>query len=292
MQAEIVSQDGETAFRRKSAVAWVVVILAAGLVPAAAGEEPSEWTDRQMEEFLLRAEITTLETLDIGVTRSQKAVLSLGEVTHDAHVQTVDISKKKAKLGNRTVFDFRDSYRYNIAGYHLDRILGLDMVPVSVARTVRGKRAAVTWWVDDVLMMEMERVAGNIQPPEPGRWVRQNHRVMVFSELIYNTDLNLGNLLITRDWKIWMIDFSRAFRRFKRLANPNRLKAIDSRLLDRLRGLTRQELDAGLESSLTKGERAALLARRDRIVRFFEERASQPGGAGVIYDLAVDGAAP
>jgi hypothetical protein len=30
-----------------------------------------------------------------------------------------------------------------------------------------------------------------------------------FDQLIYNTDRNLGNLLIDGDWRIWMIDHTR-----------------------------------------------------------------------------------
>ena len=36
--------------------------------------------------------------------------------------------------------------------------------------------------------------------------------VRVFDQLIGNIDRNVGNLLITSDWRIWAIDHTRAFR--------------------------------------------------------------------------------
>ena len=62
--------------------------------------------------------------------------------------------------------NFKDTYRYNIAGYRLARLIGLDNVPMSVERTVEGKLAAVTWWVDDVQMDEKERLKTKTLAPE------------------------------------------------------------------------------------------------------------------------------
>ncbi len=100
-----------------------------------------------MENFLLRAKIVRSEELSIGITNSRRATLSLDGRTHDAHIQTVDVLEHKAEVRRRTVLAFRDSYRYNIAAYRLDRMLGLGMVPVSVERTVGGEKSAATWWV-------------------------------------------------------------------------------------------------------------------------------------------------
>ena len=36
--------------------------------------------------------------------------------------------------------------------------------------------------------------------------------VRLFDQLIYNIDRNIGNLMITNDWRIWAIDHTRAFR--------------------------------------------------------------------------------
>ena len=87
-------------------------------------------------------------------------------------------------------------------------------------------RAAVTWWVDDVQMTERRRYAKKIEPPDKARWNDQIYQVRVFNELVYNTDPNQGNLLITNEWKIVLIDFTRAFRTHKKLRHPMNLLSL------------------------------------------------------------------
>ncbi len=250
---------------------------------AIAADEPS-WTDAEMEVFLLRAEIEHAETLQIGVTGSRRAVLSLDGRSHDAHIQAVDAVRHKHKEGKDTELYFRDSYRYNIAAYRLDRLLDLHMVPVSVKRSFRGEMAAFTWWVDDVLMMETDRLTGDLKPPHPGSWREQVYRRRVFNQLIYNADPNQGNILITRDWKVWLIDFTRAFRRHKTLGDPASLVKIERSLLERLRGLSRERIKSRLRDYLTAGELRPLLARRDAIVEHFGREIERRGAAAVIYE--------
>ncbi len=244
--------------------------LAAAAWPAGALGE--EWTDLRKEDFLARAEIIREQVLSIGVTGSKRVTLSLDGKSHDAHVQTVDLVEQKARVGGRTELFFRDSYRYNIAAYRLDRLLDLHMVPVSVERTVGDRKAAVTWWVDDVMMMEKDRVERSIRPPGSLAWTEQIYRRRIFNELVFNTDYNRGNQLITRDWRIWMVDFTRAFRSEKKLFDPANLWQADEPLLDRLRALTREQVDSRLSCCLTRPERKALLVRRDAILRHFERR--------------------
>jgi len=143
----------------------------------------------------------------------------------------------------------------------------------------------VTWWVDDRLMDELERHNKNINPPDLDNWAKQMHILRVFDQLIYNTDRNLGNMLIDKKWQIWMIDHTRAFRSQKTLLNEKNLEKIDRTLLANLRKLDEESLTTELKSYLTKTEIKALLARRDLIVKFFEEAVASKGEGAVLYDL-------
>ena len=105
------------------------------------------------------------------------------------------------------------------------------MVPVSVERRWNGNDAAFTWWVDNVGMDEETRLKGNTQPPRTDCWLEQMHLVRVFDELIENTDRNMGNILYTKDWRIWAIDHTRAFRRSATTANVAKLTRIDRGVL-------------------------------------------------------------
>jgi hypothetical protein len=105
--------------------------------------------------------------------------------------------------------------------------------------------------------------------------------VRVFDQLIYNTDRNLGNLIIDKDWKIWMIDHTRAFRTAHDLKEVKNLEKCEKNLLERLKALDEATLTSELKPFLTKAEITGLLKRRDKIVQFFEEK-----GPDSLYELA------
>ena len=109
--------------------------------------------------------------------------------------------------------NFRDSWTYNVAAYRVARLIDLRMVPVSVERIWNSQAAAFTWWLDDVAMDEEKRMKDKVQPPRTACWLEQMHLMRMFDELIENTDRNLGNVLYTKDWRLWAIDHTRAFRR-------------------------------------------------------------------------------
>lgn len=173
----------------------------------------ADLSNSDKETFLKNAKVLQTKTLSQGITNTKRAVLDDGKLRHDAHIQTIDISKVEFE-GSRggKELNFRDCYKFNVAAYELDKVLEINMTPASVERKIAGSAAAVTWWVDDVQMMESERKKKKIEPPDLEDWARQMHVVRVFDQLIFNTDRNLGNLLITKDWKLRMIDHSRAFR--------------------------------------------------------------------------------
>jgi len=247
-------------------------------------EEP-RLTPEEMEVFLLKGRVVRMRDAGSGVTASRRATLSDGRLTHDAHVQTVDIATNVFEAGRNTELNFKDSYRYNIAGYRLARLIGLDTVPMSVERNFDGKVAAITWWVDDVKMDEKARLKAKTLGPDPVRTSKQIQVMRVFDELIQNKDRNQGNILWLSDWTMWLIDHTRAFRLGKELLKPEQLTRCDRGLLERLRGVTPESLAQAVGSSLTKGEQEALLARRDRIVKHYDDRIAKFGEAGVLFSL-------
>lgn len=266
-----------------------VALLAVFCIPriAWAQQENSfvSWTDDQKEEFLLNAKIGRTVTLGQGVTLSSRAEMVHEGIEHDAQVQSVNISKPSYATPRGYELNFKDSYKFNIAAYRLNRLLGMGMVPVSVPRMVRGKASAVTWWVDDVAMTEKTRYLKKLNPPDRTRWNQQMYNVRVFDQLIYNTDRNLGNLIITNTWKIWMIDHTRAFRIHERLEKPQNLLKCGRELFDAMKALSREEVNRELGKHLTGTEIKALLARRDLIVELFEDKIREKSESAVLFDL-------
>ena len=265
-------------------IAWSVPIPATAQDTAASA--PVTLTPAQMEEFLLRARIERTRDAGDGVTGSQRATLSDGTLTHDAHIQNIDQALALFRpRGAEPEFNFKDSYRYNVAAYRLAVLLGLDNVPMSVERRVDGKRAAVTWWIDDVMMDERARLKTAEQGPDPERTAMQTYTMRVFDELISNRDRNLGNLLWTTDWKMWMIDHTRAFRLGTDLRRPAVLIRIERSLLESLRTLTADAVAEAVGNSLTTYEIQGLLARSDAIVKLFEAKIAERGEAPILYTL-------
>ncbi len=242
-------------------------------------------TSAEMEAFLLRAKITNKRDAGAGVTGSLRVTLTDGTITHDAHVQSVDIAKPVFEAGQHTEVNFKDTYRFNIAGYRLARLLEINTVPMSVERNVDGKSSAVTWWVDDVQMNEKERLSKKTMGPNPLRTSNQIQLMHIWDELIQNRDRNMGNIIWTTDWTMWLIDHTRAFRLGKDLMKPQDVTRCDRGLLTRLKGLTDESIEKAVGDSLLKGERQAVLERRDRIVQIIEDRAKRLGENVVLFDF-------
>jgi hypothetical protein len=267
---------------RRLLVFVVLVLTSAGIVAGQAPTTPLQLTPAEMEAFLLKASVSHRRDAGAGVTGSTRVTLADGRITHDAHVQTVDIARGVFDAGKATELNFKDTYRYNIAGYRLAQLIGLQTVPMSVERNMEGKVAAVTWWVDDVMMDEKGRLQKKTVGPDPQRSAKQIQVMKIWDELIQNKDRNQGNLLWTSDWTLWLIDHTRAFRLDKKLQKPNDLTRCDRNLLDGLRRMTAESLAQAVGNSLTKGEQEAVMARRDLLVQHFEDRLTKLG-EGILF---------
>jgi hypothetical protein len=269
---------------RRTIVAIAVAIACVSPVWAQAPSVLSapSLTEDEIAAFLLKARIGAKRSAGGGVTNSKRATLTDGEFSHDAHIQTVDVAMPVFQAGKASEVNFKDTYRFNIAGYRLARLLGVQ-VPVSVERRVDGTDASVTWWVDDVAMDEEDRLKKKAFGPNPARTTQQIAVMRVWDELIQNKDRNQGNILWTKDWTLWLIDHTRAFRLGRELVRPDRLTRVDRDLLTRLRGLTEEGVSQAVGESLKKDELGAVMARRDLIVKHFDERIAKTSEAIVLF---------
>jgi hypothetical protein len=240
-----------------------------------------------MENFLTTAHTAgSLRTVSAGVTGTRRMTLDDGNMRHDGHLQTIDEKKTSFEgMNGTTELNFKDSYKYNIASYELAKMLGLNMVPPYIERSIGGSRGSLSWWIDNA-MMESERYKKNISIPDTEGWNQQMYAVRVFHELVYDMDPNLTNLLITKDWQLWIIDATRAFRLNESIRQPKNLVQCDRRLLARLRQIDQKMLREKLSRWLTNSEIKALDARRAKIVRFFDDQVKAKGEAAVLYDFA------
>jgi len=266
---------------------WRELILAAVVCLswqyfAVAADEPT-LTKEQIKQFLLTAKVVHSQEAKKGVTHTMQLTLSDGTVTHEASFQPIDEHRASKQLATGTELNFVDSYKYNIAAYGLAELVGMDdMVPVYVERKWGGKTGSLSLLLP-VKMDEAERYKQKLKPPDADVWNNQMYKIRVFDQLVSDNDPNLTNVLIGENWKIWRIDFSRAFRLNKDLKDPKDLVRCDRQLLEKLKALDANALTEKTNRYLTKDEVKAVMARRDKIVAQFQKLIAEKGENAVLY---------
>ncbi len=265
-------------------VSAMVVMLCAACGISLRAQDPEQLSEEQMRNFLLNAKVVKSRQVSKGLTGTFRFTLSDGTLTHDASFQSLDEFKSSYQdETGATEKNFKDSYKFNLAAYELAKLLGLgDMMPVTVERRWSGKTGSLSWWLP-VKLDEEERQKKKIKVPDEVAWARQMNRMYVFSQLVYDTDRNLGNILYAEDWRLWMIDFTRAFRIYPDLQNPKMLNQCDRRLWESLRQLDAAEVERKTAPWLDKMEIKGVMARRDKIVALFEKLIAAKGEKAIIY---------
>ena len=268
--------------RWRGLILAVVVCLTCRLFVVAA-DEPT-LTKEQIKQFLLTAKVVHSQDAKKGITHTLRLTLSDGAITHDASFQTIDEHKAEMKLASGTELNFVDSYKYNIAAYALAELLGMDeMLPVYVERKWGGNVGSLSWWLP-VKMDEVERHKQKLTAPDADAWNNQMYKIRVFDQLVSDSDPNLTNVLIGENWKIWRIDFTRAFRLNTDLKDPDRnLVRCDMQLLEKLKALDGKTLEEKTVHYLNKGEVKAVMVRRDKIVAFYQKLIAEKGESAVLY---------
>jgi hypothetical protein len=252
-------------------------------VTLTATDEPT-LSKEQIKNFLLTAKVVNSRESKKGITHTSRLTLSDGTLTHDASFQPIDEHKNVYQLADgRTEMNFVDSYKYNLAAYALAELVGFDdMMPVYVERKWKQQTGSLSWWLP-VKMDDTERVKQKLEPPDQEAWNNQMYKIRVFDELVQDNDTNLTNVLIGEDWKLWRIDFTRAFRTSPGLKHPEGLVRCDRLLFEKLKALNANQLAEKTKQYLTKTELKTVMARRDAIVQHYQKLIAEKGEKEVLY---------
>ncbi len=270
---------------------WILgaALATFGVARILAGADEPNVSEAQKIDFLQHAKVIASQPEKKGKSNASRLTLSDGKLTHDASFQPIDEKKLQGPApgpGGGIELNFRDYWGYDIAGYRIAKLLGIDdIVPVYTERKWNGTTGAISWRVSDVQFDEADRYSGKIAVPASvlDAWNKQMYKLRILTQLFYDVDANLTNVLITKDWKIWRIDFTRAFRLQHDLKNPKDLVQCDREVLAKLRQLSYDQVFEATKPYLTKDEVKALIARRDKMVVYFDKLVAEKGESEVLY---------
>jgi hypothetical protein len=201
-----------------------------------------------------------------------EALLASGEISNereDAAGRTI----VTVSDGNRSVDavfmkrENKETYP-DLAAYRLDRLLELDMVPVTVMRDL-GRREGSLQFLPPKLMNEQERSeagrGGSANCPLPQQW----SAMYVFDVLIRNEGRTPERIAYrTDDWQLILVGHDRAFGKGK--DRPRHLENVDLEMGDgwrtALNALSDDVIEREFDGILDKRRRSALAERRDALL--------------------------
>ncbi len=250
-------------------VAWLAT------VPAAAQFTEEQLARREkIEEFLANAEIVESEQMDKseGVTRPWNMRL------RGAGLEAQAIWKNPSgRMGG-----FWECWKCEIAAYRMDKYLGVNMVPPVVERRFQGAAGAIVFFVEHWISGR-EKLDQNISVPgrHLANWNRMTYLQRAFDNLIGNEDRHLGNILITEDWRLCLIDHSRSFRTTKAFTKKlpydakKPMKSLPRAFVEKVKALDEPTLRGIVGDYLRDKEVEAVLARRELLLKEMEDQGTR-----------------
>lgn len=244
----------------------------------------------QWEEFLRTAEIVKSARVGEGVTNPWKVTLRQDGVETKAVWKGLD-----ERHG-----DFADSWKYEIAAYRLDKLIGLDMVPPTVEREFKGKRGSLSLWTENRgSLLDIEEKKIPIPDAAQAQMNDMKYVTRLWACLVANDDLTQQNILITEDWRTILIDHSRAFRWSKEYTErliygahgiktfadgrPVLFRRVPRRLVESIKALDVASVKRAVGPYLTDGEIASVIARKKLLLDEIDGMIRQEGENKVLY---------
>jgi hypothetical protein len=183
---------------------------------------------------------------------------------NDAEVYAIFYPRSRKREGER-----------ELAAYAVNEMLGFDIVPATVERTINGEPGALQLVYPD-LIIESQRAAQNIAFNGWCSMTNQFDLLHVWDTLLANTGRTTDNVIYRQDlWRLEAIEYSSAFANSKRLPRPiasgQSKLTLRPEVLTALRLLDQATLLATLDGLLDKKSIKALIRRRDALLQLAGE---------------------
>jgi hypothetical protein len=271
----------------------LIILVLCGLAAVEAPRLLAQFTaeelaqQAQWEDFLKTAQITGQKQLtgEEAVTNPWVLTLKKGDLTHRALWKNAEGRQK----------GYIEGWQWEIAAYRLDRFLGLNMVPPTVERRFQENRGSCQYWIDDCITLK-EKEEKKIKTPSYKVFPmnRSIYLQRFWDNLIANEDRHQNQILLTKDWRMILIDHSRTFRTSKKFTEkliytekhpegPKLMSELPRALVEKIKALTPESIKAAVGEYLTDEEIKAVLIRRDLILAEIDKLIKKNGEDQVLY---------
>jgi len=265
------------------------MILGLLVAAPAVAQLPYEELDARdaLDAFMLEAEIVESKKMAVseGVTEPYKLTLS-----HDGKTRMALWKNPQGRVNG-----FVEGWKYEIAAYEIDKYLGTDMVPPTVEKRFKGSRGSACLWID--VWIDFDKMTTQELTPPGNKVDNFNKRVFLqrmFDNLIANEDRHLRNILLTEDWRMILIDHSRSFRYSKKHQKnliftekhpegPKLMKRLPRKVVEKVKALDLETLNELVGDYLSEQEIAAILPRRDLILKEIDRLIEANGERATLY---------
>ena len=95
---------------------------------------------------------------------------------------------------------------------------------------------------------------------------------------------NPGNMLIDANWKVWLIDHTRAFQQGDELRNAGRIRMVRRAFWDALKSLDQDTVKDAVSNELDGNNIKDMFKRRDLLVDHLQGLIDQRGEGAVIWE--------
>ena len=205
----------------------------------------------------------------------------------------VDLDDGKIKRGGFLKFSYSprprppiDSYTYGLAAYAIHELLDLNIIPPVVGRTVNGRKASLQILVNKY-KDENERRIEKIEPSDPEKFFNSLEEIKIFEYLVYSESLcqeiDLEDIIITPEWKAWIVDFSQAFEPVPEIIKGCQITRSSKKLYQNLMKLDDKVLKSKVKKYLNKDEIDALLKRKKLIIETIQKLIQEKGKEAVLF---------
>ncbi len=170
---------------------------------------------------------------------------------------------------------YPDYWRREIAAYEIDKFLCLNMIPPTVERRYKDKRGAVSLEMEGTVFRELKEAGTSIPSAADQRtnFFRALYLRTAWDNLVANEVRSEGDMIITDDWRMYLIDHSRAFSSTKKLillpdkkSTKEPIQALPAVFVERLALLDYESITNVVGEYLTKKEIERLLLRKDKLL--------------------------